>query len=128
MTLKRIFEETLAHASYVIGDRGEAVVIDPNRDTERYLAEAADEGLRIVAVAETHIHADYASGAYELGERVGARLYVSDAGPAEWKYDYVQHSGNVPVVAVRDGDSFQVGGLTFDVLATPGHTPEHVTY
>ena len=125
MTLKRIFEESLAHASYLVGADGEAVVIDPNRDIDRYIEEAIGEGLRIVAVAETHIHADYASGAHELAQRTGATLYVSDEGPADWKYASRNDPG---IVAVRDGDQFQVGGLVFNVMATPGHTPEHITF
>lgn len=125
MTLKRLFEESLAHASYLVGADGEAVVIDPNRDIDRYIEEAAGEGLRIVAVAETHIHADYASGAHELAARTGATLYVSDEGPADWKYASKNDPG---IAAVRDGDQFKIGGLVFDVMSTPGHTPEHITF
>ncbi len=125
MTLRRIFESTLAHASYMVGDSGQAVIVDPNRDIEGYMALAAEEGLRIVAVAETHIHADYASGAFELAERAGAKLYVSDEGPQEWKYAFATSPSVVPV---RDGDTFAVGKLTFEVVATPGHTPEHIAF
>lgn len=125
MTLKRLFETSLAHASYLVGANGKGVVVDPNRDIDLYLDEAAQAGLRIVAVAETHIHADYASGAHELAARTGATLYVSDEGPADWKYASL---GDPGVVGVRDGDTFEVGGLRFDVVATQGHTPEHITF
>lgn len=125
MTLRRIFESTLAHASYLIGDSGQAVIVDPNRDIEAYMALAAEEGLRIVAIAETHIHADYASGAYELAQRTGAALYVSDEGPEEWKYAFASAQNVLPV---RDGDTFVVGNLKFEVVATPGHTPEHIAF
>lgn len=125
MTVRRFFEETLAHASYLVGDAGEAVVIDPNRDLESYLAAAAEEGLRIVAVAETHIHADYASGAYELASRTGATLYVSDEGPTDWKYEFASEPGVLPV---RNGAKIRVGNVSLEVVATPGHTPEHISF
>ena len=125
MILKRFYDDKLAHASYLVGcpGAGEAVVIDANRDLDQYLAEAAKEGLRITAVTETHIHADYLSGSRELAERTGAKLYLSDEGDQDWKYAY---SGNIQLV--RDGDTFSVGGVKFEVMATPGHTPEHITF
>src|SRR5690606_21755330 len=90
MLLKYFYDPALAHASYLVGCQktGEAVVIDPGRDVEPYLQAAEREGLRIVASAETHIHADFVSGSRELADRVGAKLYLSDEGPAEWKYQY----------------------------------------
>lgn len=125
MILKRFYDEPLAHASYLVGcpGVGEAVVIDPNRDLDPYLEAAAAEGLRITGVTETHIHADYASGSLELAERTGATLYLSDEGGADWKYVFADR----PFVRlVKDGDSFGVGRLRFDVVHTPGHTPEHI--
>ncbi|MEQ1933412.1 MAG: MBL fold metallo-hydrolase, partial [Fimbriimonadaceae bacterium] len=127
MILKRVYEENLAQASYLVGcaASGVAIVIDPNRDIEKYLELAHGEGLRIVAVAETHIHADYLSGSLELARLTGAKLYLSDEGGQDWKYDLPE----APFVhLVRDGDQFQVGNLRFDVLATPGHTPEHISF
>lgn len=121
MTLKQIWEPSLAHWSYLIGaENGEAAVIDPNRDIDRYLSKAAAAGLRIVAVLETHIHADYASGAYELAKRTGARLYVSDEGPVDWKYSFSQADN---VRSVQDGEKINLSNLEFEVVATPGHTP-----
>jgi hydroxyacylglutathione hydrolase len=64
---------------------GEALVVDPNRDVEQYVAAAEAEGLLITHITETHIHADFVSGARELAERTGARLYLSDAGSATWR-------------------------------------------
>ncbi len=126
LTLKQIWEPTLAHWSYLVGaENGEAAVIDPNRDIDKYLSTAAASGLRIVAVLETHIHADYASGAYELAKRTGARLYISDEGPAEWKYAFSQEDN---VRSVCDGEKISLSNLEFEVVATPGHTPEHVSY
>ena len=88
MLLKYFYDEKLAHASYMVGCQraNVAVIVDPGRDIDQYLEMAEREGVKVVAVAETHIHADYVSGARELADRVGAKLYVSDEGPAEWKY------------------------------------------
>jgi len=125
--LRQIYHDGLAQASYLIGCQatGEALVIDPNRNIEQYLAAARRAGLRITAVTETHIHADYVSGARELAQRTGARLYLSDMGPAEWKYAYAQDAG---ATVLRDGDRFKVGNVRLEVLHTPGHTPEHMAF
>lgn len=127
MLLKYFYDEKLAHASYMVGCQRarEAVIVDPGRDIEQYLAMAEKQGVKIVAVAETHIHADYVSGARELADRLGAKLYVSDEGPEEWKYQYVddyQHQ------LLHDGDHFTIGNIRFDVMHTPGHTPESISF
>lgn len=127
MLLKYFYDERLAHASYLVGcQRAKiAVVVDPGRDIDEYLQVAEREGVKIVAVAETHIHADYVSGARELADRVGAKLYVSDEGPQAWKYQYVdqyQHQ------LLHDGDAFMLGNIKFEVLHTPGHTPESISF
>jgi hydroxyacylglutathione hydrolase len=90
MFLRRFFEPTLAQTSYLIGcaDAGEAIVIDPNRDVEPYRAAARAEGARITHVAETHIHADFVSGARELAARADATMLLSDEGDAGWKYAF----------------------------------------
>src|ERR1051326_1656054 len=87
MLMRMIFDEGLAQAAYLIGcpSCGEAVVIDPERDVDRYIDLAKREGLKIVGAAETHIHADFLSGVRELCERVGATAYVSGEGPEEWR-------------------------------------------
>ena len=127
MLLKRIYDTKLAQASYLIGcaATGEAIVVDPNRDIDQYLRAAADEGLAIAFVTETHIHADFVSGSRELAERTGAKLLLSDEGDANWKYAFASAAG---ATLLHDGDSFMVGNLKFDVLHTPGHTPEHLTF
>ncbi len=126
MLLKYFYDETLAHASYLVGcQRAKvAIVIDPGRDISQYLEMAAREGLKLTAVAETHIHADYVSGARELADQVGAKLYLSDEGPAEWKYLYADQYKHQ---LVKDGDSFMIGNIKFDVMHTPGHTPESIS-
>jgi len=127
MLLKYFYDQALAHASYLVGcQRAKvAVVIDPGRDVEQYLEMADREGLKLVAVAETHIHADYVSGARELADRVGATLYVSDEGPAEWKYKYLDDYKHQ---RLHEGDEFRIGNIEFQVLHTPGHTPESISF
>lgn len=127
MILKRFYDESLAQASYLIGcpGAGEALVIDPNRDINQYIEAAAAEKLRIVGVTETHIHADFVSGSLELAERVGAKLYLSDEGDDEWKYQFADDAN---VELIRDGDEIRIGALRFDVVHTPGHTPEHISF
>jgi hydroxyacylglutathione hydrolase len=123
---KRFYDEQLAQASYLIGcsASSEACVIDPNRNVEQYLEAAASDGLRIVAITETHIHADFLSGARELGQRTAARLYLSDEGDEDWKYAYADEPN---VTLVRHGDAIRVGNLRLDIVRTPGHTPEHIS-
>ncbi|MGB7344273.1 MAG: rhodanese-like domain-containing protein [Pirellulaceae bacterium] len=127
MLLKYFYDEKLAHASYMVGCQRsqEAVIVDPGRDIDQYLAMAEKEAVKIVAVAETHIHADYVSGARELADRVNAKLYVSDEGPAEWKYLYLD---GYESQSLHDGDHFMIGKIRFDVLHTPGHTPESISF
>ena len=125
MIVTRIYEPAIAQASYLVGcaEAGEAIVIDPNRDVQRYLDEAAREGLRITHVTETHIHADFLSGARELAARTGATLHLSDEGDQDWKYQFASEAR-----LLCDGDRIEVGRVAVDVVATPGHTPEHVTF
>jgi hydroxyacylglutathione hydrolase len=127
MILQRFYDAQLAQASYLVGcaATGEAIVIDPNRDVEPYLTAAAAEGVRVTAVTETHIHADFVSGARELAARTGATLYLSDEGGADWQYAYAAAAG---AVLVRDGDVITIGNLRLAVLHTPGHTPEHLSF
>ncbi|MEL7498977.1 MAG: MBL fold metallo-hydrolase [Planctomycetota bacterium] len=127
MLLKYFYDQALAHASYMVGCQktGEAIVIDPGRDIEQYLEAADKEGLRIVGAADTHIHADYVSGALELAERVGAKLFVSDEGPAEWKYEYASRYKHQ---LLKDGDTFSAGLVELKVMHTPGHTPESLSF
>ncbi|MCS6869865.1 MAG: MBL fold metallo-hydrolase [Anaerolineae bacterium] len=127
MLIKYFYDERLAQASYLVGcaATGEALVIDPERDVEKYITTAAAHGLRITHVTETHIHADFVSGARELAALTGATLYLSDMGTPEWKYTYADSVG---AVLVRDGDWWMVGNVKVEVLHTPGHTPEHISF
>ena len=127
MIFHRFFDDKLAQASYLLGcvATGEALVVDANRDVEPYVRAAERDGLRIVAVTETHIHADYLSGSRELAARTGAQLYLSDCGPAEWKYAFAQADH---ARLLKDGDEIIVGNVRVRALHTPGHTPEHLSF
>lgn len=123
MFFQHIYEKGLAQGSYVIGcqSTGEAMVIDPKRDIDTYLEIAKKNHLKITHITETHIHADFLSGARELAAATGAKLYLSDEGGEGWYYEF-PHEG------LKDGDKIKVGNLIFDVLHTPGHTPESLTF
>jgi glyoxylase-like metal-dependent hydrolase (beta-lactamase superfamily II) len=113
---KQFYLGCLAHASYMIGSGGEAVVVDPQRDVDQYVEEAEANGLRITDVVETHLHADFVSGHVELARRTGARIHIGAAAGA--RFDHV---------AVRDGDELAVGDVRLRFLETPGHTPEGIS-
>ncbi len=127
MFFQRFYDDTLAQTSYLIGcaATGEAMVIDPNRDVAQYIRAADDEGLRITHVTETHIHADFLSGTRELAHVTGAVMYLSDEGGPGWQYAFARQGG---AVRLHDGDHLMVGNIRFDVLHTPGHTPEHIAF
>jgi hydroxyacylglutathione hydrolase len=133
MFFRMLYDDKLAQASYLIGCQrtGEALVVDPERDVQRYLDLAGREGLRITAIAETHIHADFLSGSRELAERTNARLYLSNEGEDEWKYRWHEHKqegGSYAHQLLTEGDRFQIGKIEIEALHTPGHTPEHLCY
>ena len=127
LLVRRFFDAKLAQASYLVADTaiGEALIVDPNRNSEAYIRAAAEEGVRITHVTETHIHADYLSGSRELALCTGATLLLSDAGGAEWKYAF---AADATAVLLNEGASFNIGGVRMDVMHTPGHTPEHLTF
>jgi glyoxylase-like metal-dependent hydrolase (beta-lactamase superfamily II)/rhodanese-related sulfurtransferase len=107
----------LSQGSYLIGDEstGRAVVVDPRRDIDVYVSEAAEHGLRIQRVIETHIHADFLTGHLELAAATGAQICYSEEADVEF-----------PVEPLRDGQRISLGEVTLEVLATPGHTPESI--
>jgi hydroxyacylglutathione hydrolase len=128
MFLRQITDPSLAQNAYLIGCQrsGEAIVIDPERDLDRYFAVAAENGLKITAVAETHIHADYLSGARELVERHGVTAYLSGEGGPDWQFEWAK--GNPKARFLKDGDRFKVGNIELQALLTAGHTPEHLSF
>ena len=116
MYFKQFYLGCLAHASYLIGSESEAAVVDPQRDVDQYIAEAAALGFEIKYVIETHLHADFVSGHRELAARTGADIiFGSEAG------------ATFPHRAVQDGEEIQLGRVTLRVLETPGHTPESIS-
>ncbi|MDP9983780.1 hydroxyacylglutathione hydrolase [Pseudarthrobacter oxydans] len=123
MLLERIYDEDLAQASYLIGcqAKGEAVVVDGRRDIAVYQALAAKNGMKIVAVTETHIHADYLSGTRELAAATGAKIYLSGEGGPDWQYGFEGER-------LFDGDTITLGNISIQALHTPGHTPEHLSF
>ncbi len=127
MFLQRFYDDSLAQASYLVGcaATGEALVVDPSRDVAQYVETARREGLRVTHVTETHIHADFVSGARELAAATGARLLLSAEGGDDWQYAYAAADG---ATLLRDGDVIAVGNVRVQALHTPGHTPEHLCF
>jgi glyoxylase-like metal-dependent hydrolase (beta-lactamase superfamily II) len=118
MIFHSYFLGCLAHASYLIGDSetGAAAVIDPQRDIDQYLTDAAAAGLEIRHVLETHFHADFLSGHLELKERTGATIYYGARATAEFEF-----------TGLGDGDTIEMGRVRFQALETPGHTLEGIS-
>lgn len=127
MLLRRFYDEKLAQAAWMVGCQrtGEALVIDASRDIDPILEVADAEGLRITHITETHIHADYVSGSRELAHRTGGRLHLSDEGGEGWRYAWAAAED---AILLHDGDEFRVGNIRIQVLHTPGHTPEHLSF
>jgi hydroxyacylglutathione hydrolase len=123
MFFELVYDKSLAQASYVIGCQagGVAAVIDPKRDVDTYLQIAKANNMKITHILETHIHADFLSGSRELAAMTGAEMYLSDEGDANWKYEF-------PHNKIKGGDVVKMGNLTFEVIHTPGHTPESVSF
>jgi hydroxyacylglutathione hydrolase len=116
MYFKQFYLGCLAHASYLIGSAGEAVVVDPQRDVDQYIDEAEAQGLKIKYVIETHLHADFVSGHRELAGRTGAEIVFGKEAGATF-----------PHRAVRDGDEIRIGKVVLRIIETPGHTPESIS-
>ena len=128
MFLRQITDPALAQNAYLIGCQrtGEAVIIDPERDLDRYFQIAGENDLRITAAADTHIHADYLSGVRELVERHGVTAYLSREGGPDWQFEWAK--GNPNARFLKHGDVFRVGNIEIQALLTPGHTPEHMSF
>jgi hydroxyacylglutathione hydrolase len=128
MLVRQVADPMLAQFAYLVGcpRSGEALIIDPERDVDRYFDIAARHRLRIVAAADTHIHADYLSGLQEMAER-GVLVYASKEGGDEWQYEWLRHA-TYPHRVLVHGDRFSVGFVEFEAVHTPGHTPEHLSY
>ncbi|MCA4131257.1 rhodanese-like domain-containing protein [Arthrobacter sp. M4] len=118
MILNQYYLECLSHASYLVADAeaGEAIVVDPRRDVGIYLRDAAESGLRIVGIINTHLHADFVAGHLELAAATGA--WIGLGYRAEVDY---------PFRPLRHGETVDVGEVRLDVLETPGHTWESIS-
>lgn len=123
MFFQHIYDKTLAQSSYFIGCQKArvAAVVDPKRDVDTYLEIAKQNNMRITHILETHIHADFLTGSRELASLTGAKMYLSEEGGKEWEYEF-------PHIGLKDGDVIKVGHLKFEVLHTPGHTPESISF
>ncbi len=115
MYFEQFYLGCLAHASYMLGSEGEAVVVDPQRDVDLYVKAARENGLTIRHIVETHLHADFVSGHKELAARTGARIYFG-----------AQAGATFPHVAVQDGSELAFGKARIKFLETPGHTMESI--
>jgi hydroxyacylglutathione hydrolase len=123
MYFQHIYDKSLAQASYFIGCQkaGVAAVIDPKRDVDTYLEIAKQNNMKITHILETHIHADFLAGSRELAALTGAEMYLSAEGGPDWKYEF-------PHVDIKDGDVLKLGNLKIEVVHTPGHTPESISF
>src|ERR1700712_5633471 len=117
MFIQQLYTGCLSEAAYFIESKGEAAIIDPLRDIDTYLQLAAERKATIKYIFETHFHADFVSGHIDLAEATGATIIF---GPdTETKFE---------VHVAKDGEQFTLGGLTLEVLHTPGHTLESTCY
>jgi hydroxyacylglutathione hydrolase len=127
MLFRRLYHDQLAQASYLLACQGtrEAIVVDPLRDPAPYLEAARMEGVRITHVTETHVHADFLSGAAALAQAAGAQLLLSGEGASAAGY---QRDAHPSARWLRDGDRLRIGKVRLDVMHVPGHTPEHLAF
>src|ERR1700739_2225577 len=118
MFFRQYYLGSLAHAPYLIADQGTgtAIVVDPQRDIQQYLDDAAEHGFTIRHVFLTHFHADFVAGHLELRDRCGASIHLGARAEAEY-----------PFIAMKDGDALDLPGLRLQVLETPGHTIESIS-
>ena len=123
MLFQHVYDKSLAQASYFIGCQkaGVAAVIDAKRDVDTYLDIAKQNNMKITHIFETHIHADFLSGSRELAALTGADMYLSDEGGPDWQYEF-------PHIGLIDGQEIKLGNLIFEILHTPGHTPESISF
>ncbi|OHQ79636.1 Zn-dependent hydrolase [Staphylococcus sp. HMSC074D07] len=126
MFFKQFYDNHLSQASYLVGCQrtGEAMIIDPVRDLKKYIEVADREGFKITQAAETHIHADFASGIRDVAERLNANIYVSGEGDEQLSYKNMPKQTHF----VKNKDIIHVGNIKLEVLHTPGHTPESISF
>jgi hydroxyacylglutathione hydrolase len=122
MRIETFEAKGLAHYSYILSSEGKAAIIDPRRDVDEYLGYLESRKLKLEAILETHIHADYASGARQIAAATGAPMYLSAYDKGEvFSYKF-------PHEELRDHQSIDIGDLRIEAIHTPGHTPEHLSF
>jgi hydroxyacylglutathione hydrolase len=117
MIIHHFFIPGIAHSSYIVAGDKSCAVVDPERDVNRYLTAAAQMGLRITHVLETHLHADFVSGHRDLADATGATIFAPESANCAF-----------PHTPVAEGDEIELEGIHFSVIETAGHTPEHICY
>ncbi|MDD4898299.1 MAG: MBL fold metallo-hydrolase [Methanocellales archaeon] len=117
MLLKHFFAEKIAHSSYLLGGSNSCAIVDPQRDVDLYINTARDLDLDITHIFETHLHADFISGHLDLAEITGATIYAPKEGKCKFDHE-----------SLSEGDTITLEEMKIDVLETPGHTPEHISY
>lgn len=117
MIIEQIYDKTLAHGSYAIESNGKVMLVDPGRNPEPYIEFANKHNSDIVAVFETHPHADFASSHVEFHKRFDAKVYINPKVGVSYDYEPMEH-----------GDTIKIGGITMKALFTPGHSPDHNSY
>lgn len=117
MLLKHFFVSKIAHSSYILAGKNSCAVIDPQRDVDIYITQARALGVNITHILQTHLHADFVSGHMDLAQKTGAKIYVAKS--AQCTFDHIP---------VAEGDTIELEDIVLEVLETPGHTPEHISY
>lgn len=117
MYLEHIYQEELAHSSYIIGSGKQCMVVDPARNIKPYLAIAARRGMEVTGIIQTHLHADFISGHMELAKTTRAKIYAPKSAGCLFAH-----------VPLEDGETFGLDSLRFKIMHTPGHTPECSVY
>jgi len=117
MLLKHFFTEKIAHSSYILAGKKCCAVIDPQRDVDIYITEARAMGADITHILQTHLHADFVSGHMDLARKTGAEIYVAKSAGCRFKH-----------IGLSEGDTVEIEDMELNVLETPGHTPEHLSY
>ena len=117
MYIEQFYVKKIAHSSYMIAGSDKCAIVDPKRDVDVYIKKAKEMGFEITHILETHLHADFISGHMDLAQKTGAKIYAPKS--AGCKFDHK---------ALEEGDSFKIENIKFEVVETPGHTPEHINY
>ncbi len=117
MLLKHFFLGKIAHSSYILAGKNSCAVIDPRRDVDIYIDEARAQGVDITHILQTHLHADFISGHTDLAKKTGAKIYIAKSARCSFEH-----------VALEEGDTVEIEDMVLQVLETPGHTPEHLSY